>query len=252
MKLLIVKIFKRFLWGTFSPILARVINAEELYRFNIDRERIEMLQKAFYFCSSNWVNGDYYEFGLYEGKTFIMAIKECQRYNNKFHSIGFDSFEGLPNPHKVYDGHIIYNKADQSKGAPKQKWSKGLYAYSIDNFKKNLKKAGIDEDCYSIHKGFYEDVLTKELQATMKKAAIVHIDCDLYISTKLVLKFMKPLVQTGTIILFDDYYCFRGDPEKGEALALSEFLKNNPEISIRHWYNYHFVGAAFIVKVKDL
>ena len=57
-----------------------------------------------------------------------------------------------------------------------------------------------------------------------RKAAVIYVDCDLYESTVPVLKFIKPFLQRGTIIVFDDWNCFHGDPDRGERRAFKEFM----------------------------
>ena len=81
-------------------------------------------------------------------------------------------------------------------------------------------------------KGFYDNSLDKRLKDNLlpKKAAVIYIDCDLYKSTVPVLNWIKDFLQRGTIIVFDDWYCFHGDPLKGERLAWSEFLERNPNL----------------------
>jgi hypothetical protein len=63
-----------------------------------------------------------------------------------------------------------------------------------------------------------------------QKAAVVYIDCDLYSSTTAALNFAKDFFQKGTILVFDDWFCFYGDPNKGERRAFHEFCKRNPEL----------------------
>ena len=60
-----------------------------------------------------------------------------------------------------------------------------------------------------------------------RKAAVIYIDCDLYTSTVHVLDFIQDFLQRGTIIVFDDWNCFFGDPNKGERKAFREFLAKN-------------------------
>src|SRR5581483_9784927 len=60
------------------------------------RER-GMLSAAFEFAKINGVTGDYFEFGLWRGKTFLAAARLKRRF--RFESMllwGFDSFAGLP------------------------------------------------------------------------------------------------------------------------------------------------------------
>ena len=79
------------------------------------------------------------------------------------------------------------------------------------------------------------------------KARIVMIDCDLKESARLALEFIKPAIQEGTIILFDDYVFFKGNIEKGEYGAFKDFQKKYPEIVFRRIFDYGYGSRAFIV-----
>ena len=62
------------------------------------------------------------------------------------------------------------------------------------------------------------------------KAAIVHLDCDLYISTKQVLDGLDRhgVMQDGTVLMFDDWNCHRANPAFGQRGALALFLARMP------------------------
>lgn len=77
---------------------------------------------------------------------------------------------------------------------------------------------------------------------------MIYIDCDLYESTVPVLNYVLPILQTGTVLAFDDYFCFNGDPERGGQLALKEFLLRNPQIRTIDYLDIGWGGKAFIVK----
>ena len=81
-----------------------------------------------------------------------------------------------------------------------------------------------------------------------KSVGFVHIDVDLYSSTVTVLDFIKKFLVPGTVILFDDWYCFAPGREMGERKALSEFLKKYSEIELEEWKNYSTFGKSFLVK----
>lgn len=65
------------------------------------------------------------------------------------------------------------------------------------------------------------------------QVGLVHIDCDLYSSIKFVLDSLVPLMKSGTLIQFDEFYNFWGW-ENHEYLAFTEFLDE------------HSFGAKFI------
>ena len=78
------------------------------------------------------------------------------------------------------------------------------------------------------------------------KARVVMIDCDLKESTKLALEFIKPAIQEGTIILFDDFVFFKGNENKGEYGAFKDFRKKYPEILFRRIFDYGYGSKAFV------
>ena len=82
-----------------------------------------------------------------------------------------------------------------------------------------------------IIKGFYQDTIKNKTTSDLNidKARVVMIDCDLKESTELALEFIRPAIQEGTIILFDDYNFFKGNKDKGEYGAFSTFQKKYPK-----------------------
>ena len=41
-------------------------------------------------------------------------------------------------------------------------------------------------------------------------ASFIHIDCDLYSSTKTVLTLLAPAIRTGTVLVFDEWCGYEG------------------------------------------
>jgi hypothetical protein len=150
----------------------------------------------------------------------------------------FDSFEGLPEVTSSEKKSSVY--------------SAGMYAFSLDSFNKNLKINNVDQTKVFPIKGWYDKVLTKNLVSSINisEAAIIFIDCNLYSSTVSVLNFITPFLQNGTIIIFDDWFCFRSDPNEGGQKAFSEWLSNNPQISVSEWLKFNEIGNSFIIHKK--
>ncbi len=119
--------------------------------------------------------------------------------------------------------------------------------------KSRLEKNGVDLEKITFIEGWYNKTLnegTKKKLST-KKAAIVLIDVDLYESTVPVLDFITAYLQTGTILIFDDWFAYRGDPRRGEQRAIREWLKRNPNIELIEFYHYSWGGNSFIVNLKN-
>jgi hypothetical protein len=98
-------------------------------------------------------------------------------------------------------------------------------------------------------KGWYDKVLNEETKKKLplKKAAVVMVDCDLYESTVPVLNFITDYLQEGTVIVFDDWFCYRADPDRGEQKAFREWLKRNPSIKVTEYNRFGVEGNSFIV-----
>lgn len=145
---------------------------------------------------------------------------------------GFDSFEGLP-PSEV-DIH--------------RNWQPGSYACGLDQVRFWLEQWKMPLP-YSLHKGFYSAELFAGIENLheLPTAAIAVIDSDLYESATEVLRMLRPRLDVGTILLFDDFNAFAGDNSHGERRALSEFESNHPSFRKFHLFSFGTYGEAFEV-----
>jgi len=181
------------------------------------------------------LKGDYYEFGCHKAKTFRMALTECSLRNIEWMDFyAFDSFKGLPEL-KDEDDDLI--------------WEKGAFKTKISDFRKIIHKHGLFTEKVHLIKGYYADSLTMDLQNEFlrkSKIAVAFIDCDLYSSTIQALDFIEPLLQEGSVIYFDDYFMFKGNPNKGEQKAFLEFKEKSRFDFIEHmqigWFGKSFIA----------
>lgn len=197
-----------------------------------------MIAQAMEFAKINNMEGDYFEFGLWQGKTFKYAHKMRRRYAVEQMKLrGFDSFQGLP----------------QHQDSQDNIWHAGQFAFSRPQLEQELRLSGFLDADFELIEGFYDDslnpTLIERLSAENVKASVVYIDCDLYESTRPVLRFMAHFIQNGTIICFDDYYNYKGAKDEGEARALSEFLAEHPKFEFIPYMPYAPLGQAFIVRI---
>ena len=131
-------------------------------------------------------------------------------------------------------------------------WRQGEFACSQEELRRRLHIRGIRKNEYELVPGYYQQSLNDQAHHMIsgRKAAIVYIDCDLYTSCKLVLNFIKNHLVNGTVVCFDDYYSYRGNPEQGEQLALAEFLHDNNIFAVIPWRDYSPLGKSFIVRLR--
>lgn len=182
-------------------------------------------------------SGDYYEFGLYRGYTFWHAQKAADRIGIQgMRFFGFDSFDGLP----------------EVKGEDKKAnfFVPGDYSCSKDEVVQLLSDHDFDWNRGTLIEGFFEDSLTDSLYRKhgMDPAALIMIDCDLYQSTVPALRFMEHMLQDGTVIIFDDWYCFGDVMDRGEPRAFREFLEDHPHWSAESIMEYPVYGKVFVVR----
>ncbi|KKN79766.1 hypothetical protein LCGC14_0336210 [marine sediment metagenome] len=187
----------------------------------------------------NAIVGDYMEFGVFRGKSFIWAYRAAiARRLDQMFLWAFDSFRGLP---EVGDDAGEQREIDD--------FYHGRYACSVDDFKNELHNAQLDLARVKIIEGWYNETLVESERDKwgVSQAAVVWVDCDLYESAKLVLEFVVPYLQVGTVLCFDDWLCFDGDPRQGEQRACSEWLVAHPEIGLSEFYRFGKRGKSFVV-----
>jgi hypothetical protein len=136
------------------------------------------------------------EFGVGSGKTI--------NYISKFTDetvYGFDSFEGLP-----------------------EKWRDG---YDKGAFSNNGKLPEVNSNVELI-KGWFNETLVNFIQTQNKKVSFIHMDADLYSSTKYIFDVLKEYIDNDCVIVFDELVNYRGfDGDTGELRAFYEFITEN-------------------------
>lgn len=214
------------------------MNFDDIIHIFYDRHREEFFLKCMRFIAFNQIDGDYLEFGCYTGVSFRIAHKYSRLEKLNMHLYAFDSFKGLPKPSGIDVG---------------PQWKEGTLKEPLQSFEYKLKAHGIKKSEYTTVPGYFSESLTEETRKKLKikNAALVLIDCDFYESTALVLDFILPYLQTGTVLVLDDFYLYKGDPECGEQLALREFLRKHPEIELVDYLTFGWHGRSFIVKKHE-
>jgi len=196
-------------------------------------ESARVLALAFAYAHSEEIDGDYAEFGVWQGRTFVEAWRIGTRIGGGRRYLAFDSFAGLPESEGIDDTG---------------RFESGEFSFSRQSFEARMRRARIPAADVEIVEGFYDQTLAAENALPVAPIAIAWIDCDLYSSTVPVLEFLEPRLSQGAIVLFDDWFCFKGDPSKGEAKATAEWLERNPAISLVPWRQFNWAGQAFILR----
>jgi len=144
------------------------------------------------------------EFGVFSGGTinYISKFTKDKVY-------GFDSFEGLP-----------------------EKWRNG---FEKGCFNKNGNLPDVNSNVELI-KGWFSETLPDFIKKHNKKVSFIHMDADLYSSTKCIFDNLKDYIDDDCVIVFDELINYDGfDGETGELKAFYEFITE-------HHVKYEWIG----------
>ena len=161
---------------------------------------------AFYVMAMQYVKKDFSwaEFGTFKGVSARIFLQFLPQ-NKNFYL--FDSFEGLPE-------EWADSKREEISPA-------GTFAREVPEF----------NDPRAIVKvGWFEDTISPFIKEYKEKGlSFIHVDCDLYSSTKTVLNGVKDLITPETVLIFDEFGGVLRHQEH-EYKAFEEFvLENNLE-----------------------
>jgi Methyltransferase domain len=110
---------------------------------------------------------------------------------------GFDSFEGLPGD-----------------------WGGTKEAAGAFSLKGKLPKVPANA---KLHVGWFDQTLPRFLETTTDRCALIHVDCDIYVSTTVIFEQLRPRIVPGTVIVFDEYFNYPGW-RAHEYKAFQEFI----------------------------
>lgn len=130
------------------------------------------------------------ECGVYFGRSLRII---ADRTAGQVH--GFDSFQGLPEAWNAQEGVGAYSTAGR-----------------LPAVRENV----------TLHTGWFENSLPPFFAEHSGPIRLLHIDCDLYSSTRTVLAQAAPRLISGTVIVFDDMLGYPGY-EQHELRAFQEF-----------------------------
>lgn len=228
----------------------------EIIRWLKDDWRCQAFHEMAHYLNCEAIPGDILEFGVAGGRGLSMlaywhhqvlsywGYTEEEATQRQF--IGFDSFLGLPELSEAHPrmsaGVFSHNENPQHPLIMENSPHTPEVVHEL------FQRLGYRKPL--IIEGFFNETLNAAIPEHTTKAALVHIDCDLYESTKEALFAVEPILEDGAIIAFDDWFCYRGNSEKGEARAFAEFLNTFPYWQAISYKKYSVLCQAFILVKK--
>lgn len=216
--------------------------------------RVGALHKAWGYIFTNHILGDYVEFGVYKGDSFIASIEEHVKFkkwlSNQKTSI--ESWRQEVAKKSPLNKEIIFHGLDTFDGMPKNNEDEILFREksflsNFDEVNKRIKNKKIN---FQLYKGIFnksDDIFQKNIKN--RNIAIANIDCDISESTIDALRMIKNNLSVGSILMLDDYNLFSANNLNGQRKALIEFCKNS-NLILEPFFNYMYVGQSFIVVGK--
>lgn len=139
------------------------------------------------------IDGHILEFGVFSGATInhIAKLTDQKVY-------GFDVFDGLP-----------------------ENWRPG---FEKGKFKVNQLPDVVSN--VELVVGLFEDTLAPFVQKNPGNVSLLHVDCDLYSSTKIIFDKLGDRIVSGSIIVFDEYFNYPGW-RTHKYIAFREYVTDN-------------------------
>jgi predicted O-methyltransferase YrrM len=159
------------------------------------------------------IQGRYLEFGVFKGGTITYIAKQLPP-STIVH--GFDSFAGLS-----------------------ESWSGDTSRFDAGGRLPRVPGNVV------LHQGYFSDTLPLWIADHPGPVAFLHIDCDLYSSTRCIFQNLQDRIEPGTVIVFDEYFNYPNWQDH-EFRAFQEFVAS-------HEVRYQYLAyARFQVAVKIL
>jgi predicted O-methyltransferase YrrM len=148
-------------------------------------------------------DGLFLEFGVASGSSINFLAEQIG--DRLIH--GFDSFEGLPESWT-------------------SKFQKGHFAQPVPEVRENVR----------LHVGWFDASLPDFLKETPGHVSFLHVDCDLYSSTKTIFDLLGDRITEGSVIVFDEYFNYPTWRDH-EHKAFMEFVEKRK-------LSFDYIGAV--------
>jgi O-methyltransferase len=155
------------------------------------------------------VPGDVVECGVASGNSLAMLAALNRLETAPRRVLGFDSWEGLPEPR------------DEDLRTPGSVATRGAFSATHEDLVGlRLEQYGRDVlDAVTLVRGRFEDTLP---HCPVERIAVLHLDVDLYDSYRTCLRHLWPKVSVNGVVAFDEYGLTDAWP--GARLAVDEFF----------------------------
>jgi len=205
------------------------------------------ISAVFWHLAVDQVPGSYVEFGVATGNSIRSAEVAERRSSSSLLGVrrvprriyGFDTFEG-------------FSSTSQEDAHPT--WQGSKFTAQFATVQRRFHRTGDRVRLFQIDAMSLTD---KHGEAEIDLSAFVHeqvaialFDMDLGEPTERALHWIAPALVDGSVVMFDEFFAFQGDPERGESGAFRRFQESNPGMFFRELLSYGDGGRAFQLRRK--
>ena len=180
-------------------------NRDKMYDFVVEKEELKDVKIS------------YLEFGVSKGWSFHLWSQSNVNKDSRF--FGFDTFEGIPEDWgSVKKGAYSAGGKIPEINDSRCEFVVGLFQDTLDGFIDNY---NLDYRC------------------------VVHFDADLYNATLFVLLKLRPILKSGDILIFDEFFSVsKADHEMRAFIDFLSLYKMNFDVIAK-------TNAQVTIKIKD-
>lgn len=197
--------------------------------------RVDIHSLVAKFLADSRSQGAYLEFGVGKGRSAVSALRAYTRAGVCSRFVLCDSFEGLPRLEGPDAGSAQFKQGD--------------YAFSLEQVAALFAEREVDGLApITCVQGWFGPSTRAGVEEALQGIApvVLHVDVDLYESTRIVLASVGDLLKPGAVVLFDDWNCFNASNRYGERRATREWLEDNPGFALNPFAAYGWHGQAFV------
>lgn len=184
-------------------------------------ERLVSLVRAIDYIVENGIEGEFVECGVWKGgSAMAMALSLKKHGITNRHLYLYDTFEGMSEPSshdKSFEGDTAEDLLEKSE----KEDAGSVWCYSaLEEVKQNMDSTYYPASQIHLIKGKVEETIPAV--EVPEKIALLRLDTDWYESTKHELEHLFPRLQTGGILIIDDYGHWEGCRR-----AVDEYIRTN-------------------------
>ena len=130
----------------------------------------------------------YFEAGVFCGQSLAVWFDVCASEGVETRAYGADSFQGLPPQVRNDEGS----------------WEEAMFWCPREVAEWNLERLGVPMERLELIEGWYDETLTPSLAERIGRVDVAMLDADAYSSTVPVLSFLTPVLNSPSVVVFDD------------------------------------------------